>query len=57
MPGAAEMNADPGIERFVVTDTVPAFRVDPGPRAIRSTQYPLHRRSQRRFDVSTRGGR
>jgi ribose-phosphate pyrophosphokinase len=30
MPGAAEVIADPAIERFVVTDAVPAFRLDPG---------------------------
>ena len=29
MPGAAEVVADPAIERFVVTDAVPAFRLDP----------------------------
>jgi ribose-phosphate pyrophosphokinase len=28
MPGAAEVIADPAIERIVVTDTVPLFRVD-----------------------------
>lgn len=30
MPGAAEVIADPAIERFLVTDTVPAFRLAPG---------------------------
>lgn len=30
MPGAAEVIADPAIERFIVTDSVPAFRLDPG---------------------------
>jgi ribose-phosphate pyrophosphokinase len=29
MSGAAEVIADPAIERFVVTDAVPAFRLDP----------------------------
>ena len=33
MPGATEVIADPAIERFVVTDTVPPFRL--GPRAAR----------------------
>lgn len=33
MPGAAEVVADPAIERFVVTDAVPAFRLAPGPAA------------------------
>ena len=28
MPGAAEVIADPAIERIVVTDTVPPFRLD-----------------------------
>jgi ribose-phosphate pyrophosphokinase len=28
MPGAAEVIADPAIERIVVTDTVPSFRLD-----------------------------
>ena len=31
MPGAAEVLADPAIERLVVTDSVPAFRLPPGP--------------------------
>lgn len=31
MPGAAEALADPAIERVVVTDTVPAFRLPAGP--------------------------
>ena len=30
MPGAAEVIADPAIDRFVVTDTVPPFRLDRG---------------------------
>jgi ribose-phosphate pyrophosphokinase len=30
MPGAAEVVADPAIERFVVTDSVPLFRLGPG---------------------------
>jgi ribose-phosphate pyrophosphokinase len=30
MPGAAEVIADPAIERFVVTDAVPPFRLGPG---------------------------
>ncbi len=30
MSGAAEVIADPAIERFIVTDAVPAFRLDPG---------------------------
>jgi ribose-phosphate pyrophosphokinase len=30
MPGASEIIADPAIERFVVTDSVPAFRLGPG---------------------------
>lgn len=30
MPGSAEVIADPAIERFVVTDSVPAFRLPPG---------------------------
>ena len=29
MPGAAEVIADPAIERFVVTDAIPPFRLDP----------------------------
>jgi len=29
MPGAAEVIADPAIDRFVITDAVPAFRLDP----------------------------
>jgi ribose-phosphate pyrophosphokinase len=29
MPGAAEVLADPAIDRIVVTDTVPAFRLAP----------------------------
>lgn len=31
MPGAAEVIADPVIERFVVTDAVPPFRLESGP--------------------------
>jgi ribose-phosphate pyrophosphokinase len=31
MPGAAEVIADPDIDRLVVTDTVPAFRLPAGP--------------------------
>jgi ribose-phosphate pyrophosphokinase len=30
MSGAADVIADPAIERFVVTDAVPSFRLDPG---------------------------
>jgi len=30
MSGAAEIFADPAIDRLVVTDTVPAFRLGPG---------------------------
>lgn len=32
MSGAADVIADPAIERFVVTDAVPPFRLDPGMR-------------------------
>lgn len=32
MPGAAEVIADPAIDRFVVTDSVPPFRLDPAAR-------------------------
>jgi ribose-phosphate pyrophosphokinase len=31
MPGSAEVVADPAIERFVVADSVPPFRLEPGP--------------------------
>ncbi len=31
MSGAEQVIADPAIERVVVTDTVPAFRLAPGP--------------------------
>jgi ribose-phosphate pyrophosphokinase len=30
MPGAAEALADPAIERLIVTDAVPPFRLPPG---------------------------
>lgn len=31
MPGSAEVVADPAIDRFVLTDSVPPFRLEPGP--------------------------
>jgi ribose-phosphate pyrophosphokinase len=31
IPGASEVLADPAIEQIVLTDTVPAFRLEPGP--------------------------
>jgi ribose-phosphate pyrophosphokinase len=31
MPGAAEVLADPAIDRLVITDAVPAFRLTGGP--------------------------
>jgi ribose-phosphate pyrophosphokinase len=31
MPGAAEVIADPAIDRLVVTDAVPPFRLPEGP--------------------------
>jgi ribose-phosphate pyrophosphokinase len=31
MPGASEVLADPAIEQIVLTDAVPAFRLEPGP--------------------------
>jgi ribose-phosphate pyrophosphokinase len=33
MPGATQVIADPAIDRFVVTDSVPAFRLDAAARA------------------------
>jgi ribose-phosphate pyrophosphokinase len=31
MPGSAQVVADPAIDRFVITDSVPPFRLEPGP--------------------------
>jgi ribose-phosphate pyrophosphokinase len=33
MPGATQVIADPAIDRFVVTDSVPPFRLDAASRA------------------------
>ena len=58
MAGAAEVLADPAIDRLVVTDAVPAFRLARAdPRATRSTSCRRRRCSPRRSGGSTRAKR